>query len=169
MTTRTVIDPSQPWVMRVSTPGRDVLTDGGPYLFDGSLETIQIHSSGIVSDIFNWQNISTPQVARAVSPSAGTDPTPELSIGFSALGYTPHIEWGITSDALGGGMDFPGRHVSQITSGSVADTVVTLPVAMIPSSSGFSLIGTTRNSTLSNGGASRQSDLYYTVFRRPTT
>lgn len=169
MTRRTVIDPSQPWAMRVSTPGRDVLSDGGPYLFDGSLETIQIHASGIVSDVFNWQNISTPQVARAVSGSAGSDPRPELSIGFSALGYVPHIEWGITSDALGGGMDFPGRHVNQLTSGTPGDTVVTLPVAMIPLSSSFKLIATTRNSGLLNGAESRQGDLYYTVFKRPTS
>lgn len=169
MTRRTEIDPSQPWAMRVSTPGRDVVTDGGPYLFDGSLETLQIHASGIVPDIFKWCYPSTEFVSRSIDDAGGTEPRPELVISFPALPYIPHIEWGITSDALGGGMDFPGRHVSQLTSGSISDTVVTLPVAMIPSTSSFKLIATTRSSGLLNGGDARQSDLYYTVFKRPTT
>lgn len=169
MTYRTIIDPSQPWAMRVSTPGRDVVTQGGPYLFDGSLETIQIHASGVIPDIFKWCFISTPQVSRSVDNAGGSDPKPSLTISFPALGYVPHIEWGVTSDVFGGGMDFPGRHVNQLVSGTPGDTVVSLPIAMIPSASSFTLIATTRNSGLLNGSESRQGDLYYTVFKRPTT
>ena len=155
--------------MRVSAPGRDVLTQSGPYLFDGSLETLQIHASGIISDIFKWCFFSTPQVSRSVDDAGGSDPYPQLVVSFPALPYVPHIEWGITSDAYSGGMDFPGRHVSQLASGSPGDTVVSLPVAMIPSTSNFTLIATTRSSGLNNGAESRQSDLYYTVFKRPTS
>lgn len=155
--------------MRVSTPGRDVVSGGAPYLFDGALETLQIHASGFVPDIFKWCYLSTPQVSRSIDDAGGSDIRPELVVAFPALGYVPHIEWGITSDALGAAMDFPGRHVSQLVSGSTADTVMTLPVAMIPSTNSFKLIATTRNSGLLNGAEARQSDLYYTVFKRPTT
>lgn len=159
MTTRTVIDSSQSWAMRVSTPGKNVLTGGGPYLFSGELETLQIHASGIVPDIFVWENVGTPGVSRTV----------DITVSFAALGYIPYIEWGVTSDAVSSSMTFPGRHYNEVTSGSISDTILWLSIAMIPTTSSFRLIAVTRNSGLLNGSDARQGDLYYTVFKRATT
>tara|TARA_R100000655_G_scaffold3535_2_gene12267 strand:+ start:1629 stop:2141 length:513 start_codon:yes stop_codon:yes gene_type:complete len=170
MTVRTIIDPAQSWGMRVSTPGKDVLTDGGPYLFDGSLETMNIHQSGIVTDIFQWQQFNTPSVHRCIKPAGAYASYPELVISFPALAYVPHIEWGITSDDFSATMDFPGRHTNKVNI-ALGTGIINLPVAMIPSTSSFKLIGTTKPISAygDHGGEARQGDLYYTVFKRPTT
>ncbi|MCY0146145.1 hypothetical protein OEG84_25025 [Hoeflea sp. G2-23] len=171
MTTRTVIDPSEDWVMRVSTAGNDVESDGGPYLFDGSLETLQVHQTGIVTDVFQWQRLSTPEVHRCIKLAGAYTGYPMLEISFPTLGYVPHIEWSITSDALGGAVDFPAHHINTVT-GSSSTELVSLPVAMIPYTNKFQIIATTANAqgySLGHGGTPRQGDLYYTVFKRPTT
>lgn len=154
--------------MRVSVPGKDVVSGGGPYLFDGSLETLQVHQSGFIADIFQWQQINTPSVHRCIKSAGAYMSHPSLTVSFPALPYIPHIEWGITSDGYGGAMDFPGRHINSIP-GDLNYDLVSLPVAMIPAVDGFQLIATTRNTNKTHGGTTRQGDLYYTVFKRVTT
>lgn len=170
MTVRTIIDAAQSWAMRVSTPGKDVVSGGGPYLFDGSLETLQIHQSGIITDIFQWQQFNTPSVHRCIKYAGAYASYPEMVIGFPALAYVPHIEWGITSDAYGTAMDFPGRHTNKVSI-AVGTGIVNMPVAMVPSTNSFKLIATTKPISAfgDHGGEARQGDLYYTVFKRPTT
>ncbi len=170
MTKRTVIDTSEVWGMRVSTPGKDVESDGAPYLFDGALETLQVHQTGVIYDIFQWRDFGTSRVHRCIS-YASPSATPSIEVTFPDLGYIPHIEWAVTSDAMGSGINFPSNQINYV-GGSISSDILSLPATMIPSSDRFKIIATTSGSIskgMNHGGVSRQGDLYYTVFKRVTT
>lgn len=171
MRRRTVIDLSQPWAMRVSTPGKDVELDGAPYAFDGALETMQVHQTGKIEDIFQSQYFGTIDHERCIKLPGPTVFFPEIVVTFPALSYVPHIEWAITSDYYGGAVDFPNRFENKVQ--PAGDVVFALRCGIIASTSSFKLIGTTGRSLslyeFNSGHPNRQGDFYYTVFKRPTT
>lgn len=154
--------------MRVSQPGRDVEADGPPYLFDGSLDTLQVHQTGVIADIFEWGNLNTAFVHRKTGVGGGFG----VTVSFPELPYIPHIEWAVTSDSYGGYVEYPATGINTVL-GSYSSIITSLPVAMVPTVNSFTIYATTAFSAqdygIQHGGVARQGDLYYTVFKRPTT